>query len=69
MSGDKIYYQNSCQSCFSGVYLVFEVFQDTLQSNKENPSVYWHATLSCPLMASNCANVYVVLISFRSRSG
>ena len=26
----EIYYQNSCRSHFSGVYLVFEVFQDDL---------------------------------------
>ena len=50
------------------MYLVFEVFQDTWRSNKENPSVYWGATLSCPLLASNlykfvsCSDL--VLISF-----
>ena len=54
----------SCQSRFSGVYLVFEVFQDTWGSNKGSPSVYWHATLSCPLMASNCGNSYLIPISF-----
>ena len=64
-----IYYQDSWQSRFSGVYLVFEVFQDAWHSNKENPSVYWHAILSCPLMASDYANWYRILISFRSRSG
>ena len=47
----------------SGVHVVFEVFQDTWHSNKENPSVYWHATLSCPSMASNSANVYLFAIS------
>ena len=47
----------------------FLVFQDACCSNKENPSVYWHLALSCPLMASNNANWYPVLISFRSRSG
>ena len=35
----QIIYLNSCQSRFSGVYLVFDVFQDTWPSNKENPSV------------------------------
>ena len=35
----------------SGMCLVLEVFQDTWRSNKENPSVYWGATLSSPLMA------------------
>ena len=49
---------------FSGVYLVFEVFQDAWRSNKENPSVYWNATLPCPFMASNYANWYLVPISF-----
>ena len=62
-------YQNSYQSCFLGVYLVFEVFQDTWHSNKDNSSVYWHATPSCPLMASNYANWYLVRISFRSGCG
>ena len=33
-------------------------------SNKENPSAYWHANLSCPLMASNDATSYLVSISF-----
>ena len=31
----EMYYLNSCRSRFSGVYLVFEVFQDTWRSNKE----------------------------------
>ena len=39
------------------------MFQDTWHSNKKNPSAYWHATLSCPLVASN----YVICILFRSR--
>ena len=30
---------------FSGVYIVFEVFQVTWRSNKESPSVYWTDTL------------------------
>ena len=34
-----------------------------------NPCVSWNAALSCPLMPSNYANLYLVLISFRSRSG
>ena len=56
---------NSRQSRFSGVCLVFdEVFQDTCRSNKESPSACWNAALSCPFMASNYANSYVVLISF-----
>ena len=46
------------------MYLVFEVVQNTGRSNKENPSAYWHATLSCPFMASN----YEIRSSFRSRS-
>ena len=33
---------------FSGVYLVFKVFQDAWRSNKENPN--WNATLSCPFI-------------------
>ena len=65
----EVYYQNSCQSNFSGVHLVLEVFQDILHSNKENFSVFYNAAQSCPLMASNCANWYLVRISFRSRSG
>ena len=62
----KIYYQNSCQSRFLGVYLVFEVFWDIWRSNKENPVASWNATLSCPSMASIYANLYLVLISFWS---
>ena len=38
------------------MYLVFEVLQDTWCSNKENPSAYWNAALSCAFMASNYAN-------------
>ena len=57
----EIYYQNSYQSRFSGVYLVFEVFQDTWHSKKENPSVCWYATLPCPLIASNYATSDLVL--------
>ena len=47
------YYQNSCQSHFSGVHLFFEVFQDFWHSNKEHQSVSWNAALSCPSMVSN----------------
>ena len=65
----QTYYWNSCRSRFSGVYLVFEVFQDTWHSNKENPGVYWNATLSCPVMASNYAKLYLVPISIWSHSG
>ena len=43
----------------------FGVFQDTWRSKEENPSAHWKATLSCPLLASNYANLH----SFRSRSG
>ena len=60
----EIYYQNSCQSRSSGMYLVFEVIQDTWRSNMQIPSAYWNATLSCPLMASSCAFSYLVPISF-----
>ena len=43
-------YLNSCQSRFSGVYLVFEVLQDTdWHSNKGNPGVFWIAALPCPV--------------------
>ena len=42
----------------------FGVFQDAWRSNKESPSVYWNATLSCPFMASDYANLYLVPILF-----
>ena len=64
MAGAQIIYLNSCQSRFSGVYLVFEVFRNIWPNNMENPGVYWHATLSCPLMASSYATLYLVPISF-----
>ena len=64
----QIIYLNSCQSRFSGVHLVLKVFRDIWPSNKENPSIYWHATLSSPLMASSCTTSYLVPISFWSRS-
>ena len=57
-------YLNSCQSCFSGVYLVFEVFQDTWRSNKQNPSVYWNAACLVP----SWPQIMQIRISFRSRS-
>ena len=60
----QIHCLNSCRSRFSGVYLVFEVFQDSWCSNKENPSAHWNAALSCPFMASAHGNSYLVLISF-----
>ena len=46
-----------CQSRSSGVSLVFQVFQETWRSNMENLSIYWNATLPCPLMASIYANL------------
>ena len=49
-------------SFFRRVYEFFEMFQDACCSIKENPSVYWEATLSCPFMALNYANSYLVLI-------
>ena len=58
-------YLKSCRSRFSGVYLIFEVFQDACHSKKENPSVYWIATLSCPFTASNMMQIR---ISLRSHS-
>ena len=64
MSGGANYLPNSCQSRFSGVYLVLGVFRDIWPSNKENPSVYWHATLSCP----SWPQTMQICISFRSRS-
>ena len=44
------------------VYIVFEFFSGHLAS------AYWNATLSCPSMGSNYANVFLVPISFWSRS-
>ena len=39
---------------------LFEVFQDTWRSKKENPSVYWNAALSCPLIIGpNYAYIYI----------
>ena len=58
------YYQNSCQFRSSGGYLVVEVFRVIWNSNEGKRSVYWNATLSCPLMVSNYANLYLVPISF-----
>ena len=61
----QIYYQNSCQSHFSGVYVVFEVFQDTWHSNqgKSRCLLDSHPVLSLT-MASNYATPCLVLISF-----
>ena len=54
----ETYHQNSRRlSRFSG------------DSNKENSSASQNATLSCPLLASNYAESYLVPISFCSRSG
>ena len=50
---------------FSGVHLIFEVFQDTWRSNKGNPSAYWNAALSCPFIWPQTMQI---CISFRSRS-
>ena len=56
ISGGANYLPRFLPISFSGVYLVLWVFRDIWPSKKENPSVYWHATLSCPFMASNYAN-------------
>ena len=48
------------QACVS----FFEVFQGIWHSNKRNPSVSSHATMSCPLMAQ----IMQICMSFRSRS-
>ena len=45
---------------FFGRVSRFRVFQDAWCSNKENP----HAALSCPSMAPNYANSYLIRISF-----
>ena len=52
------------QSHFSDVDLLLEVFQDIFHSNKANPSSSLNAILSCPFIASNYANGYLVPISF-----
>ena len=64
----QMHCQNSCQSRFAGVYLIFEVFQGiwARHSHKDNPSVSWNAPLSCPFMPSNYANCHLVPISFLS---
>ena len=64
MSGGENLLPKFMRISFSGVYLAFEMFQDTSHSNKENSSVCWNAALSCAFMASNYANG----ISFPSRS-
>ena len=64
----EINYLNSCRSRFSGVFLVFEVFQTISGAPTRNPSVYWGATQSCPLMALKLCKFVsrsdLVLISF-----
>ena len=59
-----MYYQNSCQSRFSGVYLVLEVFQDTGHSNKKI-LVY---TRMLPCLVPQWPQIVQTSISFRSRS-
>ena len=54
---------------FMLISLSGKVFHGIWHSNKENSSASWNAALSCPLRPSNFANWYLVLISFRSRSG
>ena len=54
---------------FFGCVSRFRGASSTWHSNKENAGVSWNAAWSCPVMPSNCANWYLVLISFRSRSG
>ena len=56
MSGGAKYLPKLLPISFSGVY------QDFWPSKMENPSVYWHATLSCPLMASNYMQICSDLI-------
>ena len=67
--GKKTHRVRCLNSCSPKPYSACLRFQDTWHSNKQNPSAYWHATLSCPLLASNYANLYLVPISFQSRSG
>ena len=63
-----MYCQYSCQSRFSGVYLVFEVFQDTSHSNKE---ILVYTGMLPPVLCLNGLKLYkfvsrsdLVLISF-----
>ena len=63
MSGGSNYLPNFLPISFSGVYLVLWVFRDIWPSNKENRSVYWHATLSCP----SWPQIMQICISSRSR--
>ena len=64
MSGGANYLPRFLPISFFQVCISFYRCFGTFASNKENPSVYWHATLSCPLMASNYATLYLVPISF-----
>ena len=51
---------NSCRSRFSGVHLVFEVFQDGWCSNKEN--LVYSGML--PFLVPSWSHIVQVLISF-----
>ena len=64
MSGGAKYLPKLLPISFSGVYLVLYVFRGIWPSNRENPSVYWHATLSCP----SWPQIMQICMSFRSRS-
>ena len=59
---------NSLPKIHADLQACISFLRCTWRSSKESPRVYWGATLSCPFMASNDANSYLVLISFRSRS-
>ena len=60
---------------FQACYRVFEVFQDTWRSNKENPSVCWTANLSLSFQGLKLcefvsrSHLVLICISFPSRSG
>ena len=60
----EMYYQNSCRSRFSGVYLGFEVFQDAWRSNKE--ILVYPGMLPC--LVPSWSQIMQIRISFRSRS-
>ena len=45
MSSGEIYYQNSCQSRFSGLYLIFEVFQE--RAIKERLAIAYLVLQAC----------------------
>ena len=59
-----IEYPNSCQSRFSGVHPVFEVFQDTWRSDKE---ILVHTGM-LPCLVPSWPQTMQIRISFRSRS-